>query len=132
MLERSCVVQCMAGRTGHWLGIPAPGIEHGVEACRSYNCEVSYPPPPPSLQCTRAKGAARNVWKFALAKIIKFHIPPPPQNVRGGGGGVCMHAHSPIFLGKGGIFGRLSREDLTRKTYKKDVFKPISRDIGYF
>ena len=73
---------------------------------------VTPAPPPPS----HVQGAARSVWKFAFAKMQKFHTPPPTQ----------MYMH--IFSGEGVLFGRLSREDFPDKTYK-GVFLNQSPEI---
>ena len=51
--------------------------------------------------------------------------PPPPECTRG------SHPFSH-FLGEGGNFRRVSREDFPEKSLKRGCFKPIYRDMGYF
>ena len=59
-----------------------------------------------------------------LFPSVRLTPPPPPHsNVQGG------RMRIPIFLGKGGIFGCLSREDFPEKNREKVVFLNQSPEI---
>ena len=61
-----------------------------------------------------------------LFKSQRLYPGPPTRMYKG----PLAHSH---FLGKGGIFGRLSRENFPETNGQKGgVLKPISRDMGVF
>ena len=68
--------------------------------------------------------------EFHMSPIPPTPPPPPPPQFQF----ACRRGQMRIlfFLGKGGLFRMLSREDFSEKNLKGSIFKPISLNNGCF